>query len=651
MKNVKIPLTELTCSVCTAEYGTFQNTPISLECGHTFCSNCFERSSNCPTCRAPIRKKSKHSKNITLCNILDSETEEMCKTHDDEALKLFHKGDKELLCVNCLFVKNYSDLRGLIQLKDIQNRVKETKNVCEKISRSESKQKLSVFSQKRRDSLKRALDEAFDEHIEPLLALKKKLHLEADLAVSVQNGKYGYDNIEEKHKDFKQWKEKNIFLVDKWNQSPDGETASSFLDNNNVMVEKEFDKITEETLRIEKTIQEKSNRFLTELDSKLQLPGLREISSDIKNVVDSIKVENNPKLHLERLAHYLQESGIQFDMNMMTENSILKFKDEQPFMAIENEDQDFSCILEELCVDCGNLETSHFYLFCNTLKKIDNLKTFSIKVSLHDKNLLLLGESLRKVPSIEQFNGDFCVAENANEVTLVIFWAHLTQLPNLKKIQLKISNLDGKENLKSFKKIPWQLELFQLEEVKLSFNSLGNISQQGVGMIFKSLQSGVNIKKLSIEITGCEYFEMGTFEEFGRLCSALRSLEELSISFVSFNNVRNIDIGESISSLAKSIVCSEKLVKLHISFANTSALSTTALIVIFKDIFSSSIAKKLKDVAIDLYDCEGANDNFLIELSRVLLELTELTRFHLETKHRSVSLTCIDRTVEKTSNS
>ena len=82
-----------------------------------------------------------------------------------------------------------------------------------KKKKAESMQKLHDFSQEKKKTLKRAIDEAINEHIEPLLALKKKLHLEADLAVFVQNDKYGYENIEEKPGDFKKWKEENDNLV------------------------------------------------------------------------------------------------------------------------------------------------------------------------------------------------------------------------------------------------------------------------------------------------------------------------------------------------------------------------------------------------------------------------------------------------------
>ena len=81
-----------------------------------------------------------------------------------------------------------------------------------KKEKAESMQKLHVFSQEKKKTLKRTIDEAFDEHIRPLLALKKKLRLEADLAVFVQNDKYGYENIEEKPEDFEKREEKKTYF-------------------------------------------------------------------------------------------------------------------------------------------------------------------------------------------------------------------------------------------------------------------------------------------------------------------------------------------------------------------------------------------------------------------------------------------------------
>lgn len=69
-RKLKIPLTELTCPICSDLFIK----PITTHCGHTFCSVCLTTStssdSRCPMCRTDIIVD-KISNNVVLCSMLD----------------------------------------------------------------------------------------------------------------------------------------------------------------------------------------------------------------------------------------------------------------------------------------------------------------------------------------------------------------------------------------------------------------------------------------------------------------------------------------------------------------------------------------------------------------------------------------------------
>ena len=634
-KTIIVPSEGLTCPVCCNCYNLGENKPISLSCcGNTICSSCLKKVRTCVFCRDFLSYRLNYPKNILICSLLEFQAKaktNLCQTHN-KPLEIFCKLHEQLLCLSCAFEGDHlSHNDEIIQLSEVKAKAKRTKDCLEKIKKkmAESKKKIDAFSQEKRNTLKRVIDEAFDEHIEPLLALKKKMHLEADLAVFVQNGKYGYENVEEKQEGAEKWKEETENLVNEWDLSLSGKTASKLLVNDLEIVEKELYKIGEETLGIENTIDQNSNKFLEKMQSKLQTPKLKENSKEIWEIANQIEFPKNPRIHLEILARYLEEHGLQVEVNKNQEKLILKSRNQQKLSTIKNEDKSFSCILEELRVEFNNLQISHFNLFCRTIRLIGCLKVFSLEISnISDQDLLFLGKSIQASPSIEQFMIDFCLVANSFENTLAIFWARLTHLPSLKKLVMQIHLQNGTGDLTPLYKVPELSNLSKLEEVELSFRSLGRISQRGVGFILQSLQTAINIKKFSITISDWTNIETKTCEELSRLCESLKGLEELVIQFTESFHIENMNIKVAINSLGISTLSSEKNYNLHISCSHFHYLISTAPI--FRYLFHSSIAKQIKELTIDLLTYDGDTEESLIKKVDEYCQLFQLRKLVLK---------------------
>ena len=56
------------CEICTEKYNIeiASNKPYVLQCGHTFCKQCLDHVSECPSCRQPFRDKKPNFFAITL---------------------------------------------------------------------------------------------------------------------------------------------------------------------------------------------------------------------------------------------------------------------------------------------------------------------------------------------------------------------------------------------------------------------------------------------------------------------------------------------------------------------------------------------------------------------------------------------------------
>ena len=180
-------------------------------------------------------------------------------------------------------------------------------------------------------------------------------------------------------------------------------------------------------------------------------------------------------------------------------------------------------------------------------------------------------------------------------------------------------------------------KLSTLVEVKLSFISLENISQRGVGFILKSLQTGINMKKFSIIFSNCINIDQETFEELGKLFRALKNLEKLTVAFANFTGMRNIKAGEPIASLANSFLSSKKLQKFEISFAYTHDSIMEYSFSVFENFCSSPLARRLKELTIDFRNCRIVNDNYLKTLGKEISKLSRLKKLSLDVRDCSAS--------------
>ncbi|XP_062274232.1 zinc-binding protein A33-like [Scomber scombrus] len=170
----------LSCHVCSE---TFRD-PVSLSCGHSFCSNCLQtfweqaKNKNCPICK---RKSSKDHPGVdfTLKELADSfagrlkagssETEKeekkvevVCSKHQEEP-KLFCKDEQRAVCPVCEFSLHHghkvvpveqavSDLKDQLKsdlkpLQDKKNKYKQVEKTYNEMIQHSKKQLLSTEKQ------------------------------------------------------------------------------------------------------------------------------------------------------------------------------------------------------------------------------------------------------------------------------------------------------------------------------------------------------------------------------------------------------------------------------------------------------------------------------------------------------------------------
>lgn len=113
----------LECTICSE----YMCTPVSCECGHSFCYNCvyswFENKLNCPTCRTQIESKpilNVHLKHIgnsiieLLISTSDQEEAKRLKKQQDRSIKYYENDKKN----NNLFGDLFNVVQTLIDTSD-----------------------------------------------------------------------------------------------------------------------------------------------------------------------------------------------------------------------------------------------------------------------------------------------------------------------------------------------------------------------------------------------------------------------------------------------------------------------------------------------------------------------------------------------------
>ncbi len=117
---------DLNCPICYSPYGLEENQPISINCGHTICSICFDRVSKCPFCKVRFHKRiQKHQKSIFISELIANSSKiNTCKEHS-EVCQGFCFQDKTFVCFDCV-MKNHQGHK-IISIKEINEKAEKAR--------------------------------------------------------------------------------------------------------------------------------------------------------------------------------------------------------------------------------------------------------------------------------------------------------------------------------------------------------------------------------------------------------------------------------------------------------------------------------------------------------------------------------------------
>lgn len=106
---------EMMYCMCALTYDDNTRQPFFLDCGHTFCKPCIEKTikflnSTCPTCREPFDgdRVFACSKNLNVLDFIAIQEKKakssarMCEVHTTKKIKYYCIQDKAFLCSKCV---------------------------------------------------------------------------------------------------------------------------------------------------------------------------------------------------------------------------------------------------------------------------------------------------------------------------------------------------------------------------------------------------------------------------------------------------------------------------------------------------------------------------------------------------------------------
>jgi len=521
---------DLNCPICYCAFSLEENQPISINCGHTLCSICFEKVSKCPFCKVRFHKRrQKHNKSVFISSLIANSTKvNTCKEHS-EVCQGFCLQDKAFVCFDCV-MKNHQSHK-IILIKEIQEKAEKTRAVLQKARKARDSKQLELKNSLEAESKnqKRQLDEIIDQEISHLSMLKKKLYKEVDIRMMSEKEHYEHQLLSA---NLSKYCKSTETMLEGWNKNQEISLAVQILDA----------PLVEEAQGIQ-SYENKVDLFKTEITKK-HVQSMNEVLKSLNAITHSSAkfkklfapnkkidpTQNFPQVELDYLINVFQE----YNLTASQKNGCLELKVNNNTTAFtpKFDPNHFICSLSKISLSCLDiLPSPTFATISQVVQNIQALKGITLHLQkMNNPDLFILFNLISNSKTLEKFN----VQMDLTDVSIFdirIFMRNLTSLKNLFSLDIQRKN---PHSLISFQLVHSSIPVLPfttLQEITLDLECTPEVSE-AFHTLNASQAKSLRAFKLSLGKAACNPQVLEAVCQTLRLQSDLQELvftcEELS---------------------------------------------------------------------------------------------------------------------------
>ena len=439
--NFLVDFKDLTCPICYLPFGIDENLPVSVNCGHTFCSACIRRLDRCAICKTQFRKRLRFNKSILISSLLEKNSKaKKCAVHQ-KPVEGFCLEKKELVCFECLVNR-----QEIISIKDIEEKVE---NLAEILSKAQQYSLFEVekFLATEQKSFKKRIDNLLSQEFCYTIMLQERLYDKIQDFMIV--GKDDFQN-ELPQENFVKWLKKTEILLKKWRTNQqDGDVAFGILETK-LEMKSELDNLLKIFAELKTKLTEKQNSLLVEiqnhrslikcLSKKFQRAFLRPRETALGEVPDDLEI------------YYLAEIFQEFGLLLVPSDCNLPFKTHQVTnLQARFNPMFFDCKIKIFgALYYGKLDSATLAIFGQILENIPTLKSFTIILNeLSESEFCLLSILLLLLKGLKEFSIGMKMGDEPRPV-LAKFRDHLLSMKWFSRFNFQLETYScGNEVLKA----------------------------------------------------------------------------------------------------------------------------------------------------------------------------------------------------------
>ena len=229
LQTIKIRAGDLECSVCTEKFSLADRLPMSLLCGHTFCSYCLTQIKKCPTCREKIKERPQ--RNTMVCSIIETHSStssisliKTCFLHLQPCDVLCPR-TKNFVCAQCFFENN----NIIPTLKSINAKFQKVKQEGEVINRKRKStiDSFQEFLLRGKNIVEQTVLDASDKELAEALLVKKKQKKDIEAFYYSEKEKFQHEILAA---DLVKYFENNKVKLEKWEKGQDSKAAAEIME-------------------------------------------------------------------------------------------------------------------------------------------------------------------------------------------------------------------------------------------------------------------------------------------------------------------------------------------------------------------------------------------------------------------------------------
>jgi len=406
--NLIVDSQDLSCPICYSPFGITEKLPISVNCGHTFCSVCVREMDKCAICKNHFRKRQKFHKSILISSFLESDSKAKKCTVHEKPIEGFCLEMKKLVCFDCL-----ADKQQIISIKEMDRKVDQLSKIIQE-TREYHQTEMKKFLEIEQENLKRRVDDVLHEETCYAPLLRERLYKEIENLMEFEKNYFQNDKAKESGVERLQSTE---IMLEKWRRNSQEEDAVALQ-----ILETKIDlKIGLENLdkpigELKRGTTEKQNQLLGEINNNRAV--IKCLSKKLKQAF-----EESPGIALKGIcndleAQYLNEiteeyfkikfNPIFFDCRMTeVDMNFQCFNLSNQYLPIISQTLESLFSLRHLTLVFDKISESEFDSLSNLLLKVKNLEGFIIMIEKDNtpKPLLAkLGDHLRSLGCFSRFD-------------------------------------------------------------------------------------------------------------------------------------------------------------------------------------------------------------------------------------------------------